>query len=160
MSRLYIIAFTSGLSGAGSQSDFSVRIQLNKDVQTVLLYNRPGDDYRENKGDLWDIPFSSFGFSERCISISDIERMSIVGNEHDDDWSIETIVTLVGDSLDNYQLLTHDFDVNRWLIGDSNGHFVLNFHGKLSNACIIIIIAIYANELKYCMTKKFKHISI
>ena len=140
------MAFTSGLSGAGSQSDFSVRIQLNGDVRTVLLYNRPGDDYRANKGDLWDLFFSSFGFSERCISTSDIERVSIVGNEHDDDWSIETIVTLVGDSSDNYQLLTHDFDVNRWLIDDSNGYFVLNFHGNIS---IIIIIAIHANELKY-----------
>ena len=136
------MAFTSDLSGAGSDSQFSVRIQLNEDVQTVFLYDRPGVDYRANEGDLWYFLFSNLGFSERCISILDIERVSIIWSGHDDDadWNIETIVTLVGDLSNNYQLLTHDFDVNRWIIGDSaNGHFVLNFTGNnklISNACI------------------------
>ena len=126
------MAFTSGLSGAESDSDFSVRIQLNEDVQTVLLYNRPGDDYEANKGDLWDFFLSNFSFSESCISLSDIQRVSIFLSGYDDDWNVETIVTIVGDSSNNnYQLLTHDFDVNCWIIDDSaNGHFVLNFPGN------------------------------
>ena len=125
------MAFTSDLSGAGSDSEFSVRIQLNEDVQTVVLYNRPGDDHEANEGDLWYFLFSKLDFSEMCISLSDIERVSIVWSTGHEDWNIETIVTLVGDFSNNYQLLTHDFDVNRWIIGDSaNGRFVLNFAGN------------------------------
>ena len=93
------MAFTSGLSGAGSDSAFSVEIQLNGEVRTSQLYNRPGNDFDDNKGDLWDLLFSSFSFSESCIKISEIERIAIVDSGiESDDWNIETIVTLVDDS--------------------------------------------------------------
>ncbi len=56
--------------------------------------------------------------------------MSIVGNGFDD-WNIKAIVTLVRDLANNSQLLTHDFDVNHWISGDSaDGRFDLNFAGK------------------------------
>ena len=129
------MAFTSGLSGAGSDSDFSVEIQLNGEVRTSRLYNRPGNDFDYNKGDLWDWLFSSFGFSENCIKISEIERISIVDSGiESDDWNIETIVTLVDDSSNNYQILTHDVDVYHWINGrntdSEHRHFDLNFAGK------------------------------
>jgi hypothetical protein len=126
------MAFTSGLSDAESDSDFSVQIQLNGDVRDLLLYNRQGNDFLANKGDLWDFLFSSFGFSESCIKISEIERVSIVqSGTESDNWNIETIVTLVGDLSNNYQVLTHDFVVNRWIDGNStHGHFDLYFAGK------------------------------
>ena len=93
--RLYVMAFTSGLIDARSDSDFSVQIQLNGDVRTSILYNRPGNDYFSNKGDLWDLSFLSFGFSESCIKISE---MSIVDSDIElDDWNVETIGTVVGD---------------------------------------------------------------
>jgi hypothetical protein len=95
------------------------------------LFPRPDSGYLANKGDLWYFLFSSFGFSESCIyNVSEIERVSIVGNGFDD-WNIKTIVTLVRDLANNSQLLTHDFDVNHWISGDgADGRFDLNFAGK------------------------------
>ena len=140
------MAFTSGLSDAGSDSNFSVQIQLNGEVRASLLYDRLGNDFYSKKGDLWDFLFSSFGFSESCIKISEIERMSIVDSGiESDDWNVETIVTLVGDLSNNYQVLTHDFDVNRWISGhNTDRRFDLNFAGKIApyllmlthNACM------------------------
>ena len=115
------MAFTSGLSDAGSDSDFSVQNQLNGDVRTSILYNRPGNDYFPNKGDLWDLSFPLFGFSESCIKISEIERISIVDSGIElHDWNVETIGTVVGDLSNNYQVVSNNFDVNRWINGHSS----------------------------------------
>ncbi len=123
------MAFTSGLSGAESQLAHGIQIQLNGDVQEVIFYNS-GVDYQSNKGDIWRFFISAFGFSESCIYISGTERVSIIGSGLDD-WNIKTIVTLVRDFANNYQLLTHDFDVNHWISGDgADGRFDLNFAGK------------------------------
>ncbi len=124
------MAFTSGLSGAESQLAHGIQIQLNGDVQEVIFYNGPAVDYQANKGDMWRLSISSFGFSESCISVSEIERVSIIGSGLDD-WNIKTIVILVRDSANDFQLLTHDFDVNRWISGDgADGRFDLKLAGK------------------------------
>ena len=133
LSRLYIMVFTSGLREAGTDSSPGIQIQSNGDVQTLILYDRPGDDFVENKGDFFDLAVSLFGFSENCINISDIERVSIVENGNDD-WNIETIVTLASDFSGNFEVLTEDFNVNRWIDGDDgvpeHRRFDLNFTGK------------------------------
>jgi hypothetical protein len=130
LSELYVIAFTSGLSGAESQLVHGIQIQLNGDVQEVIFHDNSGVHYQSNKGDFWRLFISAFGFSESCISISGIERVSIIGSGLDD-WNIKTIVTLVRDLVNNYQILTHDFDVHHWISGDdADGRFDLNFAGK------------------------------
>ena len=128
---LYVIAFTSGLPSSESDTGHSIQLESNGVVQTRSLYDRPGDDYLANKGDLWSFSFqSSFGLS--CIRISDIDRVSIVENGNNG-WNIETIVTLVSDSSSHLQVLTRDFDVNRWIDGDedaSHRRFDLSFAGN------------------------------
>ena len=114
-----------------SDTSHSVQLESNGIVRTRSLYNRPGDDYLSNKGDLWSFSFSSsFGLS--CIRISDIDRVSIVESANDG-WNIETIVTLVSDSSSRLQVLTRDFDVYRWIDGDgpaSHRRFDLSFAGN------------------------------
>ena len=125
------MAFTSGLSHAGSDTGHRIQIQLNRIVRTLQLSDRPGDDYAANKGDLWDIDLSSFGFSDDCIKIPEIQRVSIIASGNDG-WNIATIVTLVSDS-SNYQVLTEDFGVNHWIDGDGQAsrHFDLSFAGNV-----------------------------
>ena len=130
LSKLYVMAFTSGLSGASSDTSHSVQLQYNGAVKTMDLYNRPGDDYLSNKGDLWELSLSA------CIKIPEIQRVSIVENGNDG-WNIESIVTLVSDS-SNIQVLTQDFDVNCWIDGDgaaSHKQLDLTIPGKFKS-CI------------------------
>ena len=119
------MAFTSGVSGASSDSNHGIQIQYNGTVKTMALYDRPGDDYMSNKGDLWELSLSG------CIKFRDIQRVSIVASGNDG-WNIESIVTLVSDS-SNIQVLTRNFDVNRWIDGDgaaSHGQFDLTLPGN------------------------------
>ena len=63
------MAFTSDLSGASSDSSHSIQLQYNGAVKTMDLYDRPGNDYTLNKGDLWELSLSS-----GCIKFSEIQR--------------------------------------------------------------------------------------
>ena len=77
----------------------------------MALYDRPGDDYLRNKGDLWELSLSG------CVRLSEIHSVSIV-EDGNDGWNIESIVTLVGDPTNKVQVLTQNFHVNRWIDGD------------------------------------------
>ena len=125
------MAFTSDLKWASSQSSHRIEIQYNGGVKTMDLYDRPGDDYMSNKGDLWELSLPTSG----CIRLSDVQKVSIVENGNDG-WNIGSIVTLVSDSR-NIQMLTRDFDVNRWIDGDgdaSHRRFVLTLSLSEVNA--------------------------
>ena len=131
LTLLYIIAFTSGIINGQSDTDHSIQLESNGVVRTVLLYNRPGDDYQSHKGDLWNMQFSSFHFSDSCIRISEIQRVSLVESSNDG-WNIQTIITLVSAGSNRLQVLTQDFNVNRWIDGDrdlSYRRFDLSFAG-------------------------------
>ena len=119
LSTLYILAFTSGAGAAGSDSHHSVEILANGQVRNVHMYDRPGNDMLENKGDLWKINFGSFYFSDSCINIGDIQTVSIIESGNDG-WNIDSIVTMVKDSAGGVQVLTQDLDVFRWVDGDAH----------------------------------------
>ena len=63
------MAFTSGISNAGSDTSHTVEVQASGHVRNLRLYDRPGNDMLEHKGDLWKINFSDFHFTDQCIRI-------------------------------------------------------------------------------------------
>ena len=119
LDRFYIMAFTSGMTNAHVDDDdgHAVEIMAAGDVRSLQLYNRIGDDYSRNKGDLWKYDIASFNFPSSCVTISDIERVSIIESSNDA-WNIASIVTLVGAD-GSFKVLTKDLNVNRWIDGNS-----------------------------------------
>lgn len=117
LTEIYVVAFTSGIDHAGSDSAHTIEIQAHGLVRNFKFYNRQGNDMLEDKGDLWKIRFPDFHF-DRCIRIGDIETVSIVASNNDG-WHIESIVTFVTDGSGEFQMLTEDFDVYRWIDGNS-----------------------------------------
>ena len=117
LTRLYVMAFTSGVDDAGSDTSHIVEVQAAGQVRSVVLYDRPGDDMQKNKGDLWKIDFSDFHFTVGCITIDEINGVSIVENGNDG-WNIDSIVTMVKDDDGGVEALTQDLDVFCWIDGD------------------------------------------
>ena len=118
LDKLYIMAFTSGIDYAQSDSIHAVEILGAGHVRNLRLYNLPGDEHSQNKGDLWKYNITSFQFPFSCLNISMIQRVYIIESS-DDGWNIDSIVTLVGAG-GSFQVLTQDLDVNRWIDGDSH----------------------------------------
>ena len=116
---LYVMAFTSSVQNAGTNAGHGIQLQVNGQVRNLRLYDRPGDDALENKGDLWRFEISNFRFADSCIRIGEIQSVTITERSNDG-WNIESIVTLVRDSRGGVGLLTQDFHVNRWV--DGNAH--------------------------------------
>ena len=107
------MAFTDNVLGAGSDDQHSVEVEISQGEQQRLgLPDRPGDDYLEDKGDLWTIDISDFSFSDTCVTIEEIRRVSIVARDNDN-WIIESIMTYVVYSNRVSQALTTDFHVHR-----------------------------------------------
>lgn len=114
------MAFTSGLPYSESNGPgHTVEVQASGEVRNLRLYDRPGDDMLPHKGDLWKMNVSDFHFTDQCITLGEIHKVSIIESSFDG-WNIDSIVTLVKDSSSGIQVLTQDLDVNRWI--DGNGH--------------------------------------
>ena len=112
------MGFTASNDTAGSDIRHAVEVEINQEVQNMRLPDLPGNDALQDKGDLWKIDFSDFGFSDTCITVEEIGRVSIVeaGN---DGWIIDSITTFVIDSNGGSRVLTQDFDVSRLIDGDT-----------------------------------------
>ena len=74
---------------------------------------------------------TSFHFTDSCITIGEISRVSIV-ERSDDGWIIDSIVTMAKDADGGIQILTQDLDVNRLV--DDDGRNPLNWRFELTNA--------------------------
>ena len=114
------MAFTSGSSSAGSNDSPSISIHLiNGAARNQRLPDLPGDDMAKNKGDLWSLPIYNFHFG-RCITKNAISHV-IIEAEGNDGWKIRSIMTVLEyDGYNNYDILSVDFNVNRWIDRDDD----------------------------------------
>ena len=116
------MGFTSGLPNA--QSDHSPYLQIslkNNEEGTVIFPDNPGDDMVQNKGDLWEINMSSFGFSMTCVTQRDIHSVTIKQGGNDG-WIIKSVATMV-QSESKFQILTADMNVNRLIDGNDQSFY-------------------------------------
>ena len=121
------MAFTSGVPNANSDTRHMVEITVAGVSSVILLPNLPGNDYQSLKGDLWKISFADDFSFDYCVRKNDIELIAIAESGNDG-WNIETIVTFI-ESDNNFELATEDFNVFRWIDGDSESsrrYFELN----------------------------------
>ena len=94
-----------------------VELQVGDEVNEIFLPDLAGDEFVANKGDLWRINLSDFGFTDTCITKGDVQRITLVEGGNDG-WLIDSVVTFLRTE-DSFTLLSSDIDVSRWI--DGNG---------------------------------------
>ena len=123
---LYVMAYTSNLIEAGSDSRHRIRLQVNGSASTRFLRNLPGDDHSPNRGDIWKFNLTDFFGFTGCITVNDIDNITILyyffGR---DGWNIESIVTFAVVS-EYWELTSANFNVFQWIDGDSEDEFTLS----------------------------------
>ena len=117
LKSITVMAFTSGVKYAGSNLHHNIEIEANGHVGESTLYDLPAEDMKENKGDMWNIDFDSFGIPG-CVIPGAIDRVSLIATNADG-WNIDSILTIGSMSTGFRVVLTADYDVNRWVDGDS-----------------------------------------
>ena len=135
------MAFTSDLYYASTVIFHNIELQYNESVQTMTLYDRPGVQFQSNKGDLWEFSLPS------CVTLHMITRVSVVANGNDG-WNIGSIIILVRDTDNKIQLLTQDFNVNRWIDIDELEHrnftLTLSRNSASSGICCVLSSGFYS----------------
>ena len=88
------MAYTSGIPSAGADAHHKIRLQAKGLSSIKTLPDLPQDDYLPHKGDLWKLNLRNFFGFTTCITINDIQQISILQGNNDG-WNIESIVTLI-----------------------------------------------------------------
>ena len=115
---LYILAFTSGKKNAGSDDAHKIEVKAAGQTRVLKLPNQKGNDYLKNKGDLWKLTFDDDFHFDECVTLDNLEHIAIVAGGNDG-WNIDSIVTYVGTAESRFMDLTANFNVFRWIDGDS-----------------------------------------
>ena len=147
---LYIMAFTSGIRHAGSSGQHIFRFQAKGFNSTKLLPDLPKQDYEEQKGDLWKLSIKDFFGFTTCITIYDIENISIIAGSTDG-WNIESIVTFAVVNRTTWRQVSADYNVYEWIdlnSGADHKEFPLSL--TIASPCIR-----YLNVMAYTSDKRF-----
>ena len=111
------MAYTSDVPEAGSNFFHRIRLQVNGSTSTRFLPELPGDDFSPKRGDIWKLSLTDFFEFTGCITINDIDHISVLQGSFDG-WNIESIVTFAVVS-EYWELTSADFNVFQWIDGDS-----------------------------------------
>ena len=129
LDKLYVMAFTGGDHNAGSDRCHNITIRTWYGDINMKLPNLPGDDYLENKGDLWKLSidlknrsyYYDYYYGYDCITKKSIQSILLTANNNDG-WMLDSVVTFVCTSEtmpQTCQLATQDLDIFKWVDGDS-----------------------------------------
>ena len=143
------MAFTSGVRDAGSDLDHKIRLQAKGFNSIHFLPDLPKDSYQKQKGDLWKLSIKDFFGFTTCITIYDIQNITILAASVDG-WSIESIVTFAVVNKTVWQQLSADYNVNEWVdlnSGEQHKEFALSL--TTTSPCIhyLYIMAYTSDKL-------------
>ena len=149
------MVYTSNLSNAGAVTDHKISLEANGIVSIKCLPNLPANDPLSNKGDLWKLHLADFFEFTTCITIYDVQHISILQGSNDA-WSIESIVTFAVVDQSNWELTSADFKILQWINENSDEaykEFTLSLcTSKGQGICylfiIIIIVTLYSKILR------------
>jgi len=111
------MAYTSNVVNGGSDQSHKIRLQAKGLISTRTLPDLPQDDYLPKKGDLWKLHLKHFFGFTTCVTINDIQRISILEGSSDG-WNIESIVTFAVVNRYYWELTSADINVFQWIDAD------------------------------------------
>ena len=135
------MAYTSDLREAGSDASPTISLQVNGSARARLLPDLPGNDFSPNRGDIWKLHLTDFFGFTGCVTMNDIDHISILGDDTDG-WNIDSIVTFAVVS-EHWELTSADFNVFQWINGgteDRSSEFklsLLTYTGKWIKFCFL-----------------------
>ena len=121
--RVLIYATTSGSFLAGTNGDISINLGYYGRNSTVKLYDRPGNDFERNKGDLWYYNINQF-YSESCVIFSGIDKVQLIADTIDG-WIVSDVyVSADLKDSDKYALLAAGYPMESLVDGDEGPGYV------------------------------------
>ena len=152
---IYVSAFTSDVLYSEFNTSHNIAV-LAKGIQsTIKLPDLPRGKFQKGVGDFWKLSIESdFGFTT-CITLYDIQSISIVGAS-DNGWNIGSISTFAAVSSDCWECLSADYNVDRWIDGDGDDEhleFALSLKTTTGPCINYLYVDAYTSDMKNAHTK-------
>lgn len=114
--KLFVFALTSGnhTSGSDSAGGHGLTVKCGRKVKHVRLGSRPGDDYLQNKADLWVIQGESLSHRNRCMKYGDISAVAFTAR-NSDNWQVQSAFVVAQLDTGKFSLLTADVNVHEFI---------------------------------------------
>ena len=128
ITQFIIVGYTGDVSDAGSDDSFAFKLEKYGVGIETPLYERDGDDFESNHGDVWYISPDSFGYSG-CVKFKSITKASFVATGSDG-WYISDAFVIVKLASDSYALLAGNIALNKWVEGDGNPTASLTMYNR------------------------------
>lgn len=125
---LYVWAFTSDIRNSQSKTNHNITLMAKGLKSTQRLPKLPKGQFEQEVGDLWKLNIKTDFKFTTCITLFDIQSISIVPDSNDA-WNIGSIATFAVVNSDCWELISADYSVNQWVDGDGaaqNREFVLS----------------------------------
>ena len=136
--KLYVFALTSGnfTSGSDSHNVFGLRVTSDKRKE-VKLYDRTGDDFLENKADLWVLDAKQFARRRRCLKFGTIRDVALTARSANsflvsDKWQVQSAFVIGQLKSGRFALLSADANVHQF-VDESQTHGVNELRLPLQN---------------------------
>ena len=108
------MAFTSSVKSSDSSEEHQIRVVAKGLISTQTLPDLPKGNFESKTGDLWKLEMEDFFNFTTCITINDIQSISIVAGSTDA-WNINSIVTYAVIDSECWQLMSADYNVDQWI---------------------------------------------
>ena len=112
------MAYTSDVRNSQSNTRHNITI-LAKGLESIqILPDLPKGNFETEVADQWKLDMQNFFDFKTCITLDDIEGISIKANS-DDAWNIGSIVTFAVSDNDCNEQISADYSIDQWI--DGNG---------------------------------------
>ena len=121
--RILIYATTSGDFLSGTNGEISINLGYYGHNSTVKLYNRPGNDFERNKGDLWYYNIDQF-YSDICVTVNGIDEVRLIADTTDGWILSDAYITADLKNSDKYALLAAGYPIESLADGNEGPGYV------------------------------------
>ena len=116
---LYVMAVTSDVYNSQSKTDHNITVMAKGLTSTIRLPDLPNGNFEKGVGDLWKLDIKTDFKFTTCITLCDIQSISIIPDSIDA-WNIGSIVTFASVDGDCWEMVSADYNIDQWVDGDGD----------------------------------------
>ena len=149
------MAYTSDLHNSQSTTQHQIRLQAKGIGSTQILPDLPNGNFEQETADQWKLGIKDFFHFNSCITLNDIESITIIQGSNDG-WNIGSIATFAVTDSECWELISSDYSINQWVDGDGfeqHKEFVLSLKTTAGPCINYLYIWVYTSSLGHNHTE-------
>ena len=149
------MAVTSDVYNSQSKTDHNITVMAKGIASTIRLPDLPNGNFEKGVGDLWKLDIKTDFKFTTCITLCDIQSISIIPDSNDA-WNIGSIFTFAAVDGDCWEMVSADYNIDQWVDGDGaaeNRGFALSLTTTCGPCINYLYVMAYTSDGATSQTK-------